>query len=424
MRVKHLLIILLVSVILGPLSATGLVITYVSDGTLGLQMDSKSVRYQLSIQRTQEGFLLKAPPFLEADISSILHIGELQPQGLFTRLLDPMQGNDPTVGYIKGKNLVKNFLPSFNPKISGFSLSLENLELITLGPLLNPVSPTGLGAILGNSKAYAAVLVATQNNVLTQGYIKSFQVNWKELGYGEHMYFSLLGATSTSQLGKVTLKSGAFVQGAYDTKLGGGNTTGIALEGKTQKVKVKYENKLGGVGVKLKELEDKANPQVKSKLTFELDSKVGAKTGVNVRIFGTHLMTTYSKPIYGGNSQQRTIEYTVGLKVKLKAKTDLTITSLNSTAYEGDQGKTSNTVLSAKLELEDGTMQLSTQIHRPLKGECELRNTSLEFSSPHSALEIKNKKVKLKLSWTLKLSNAKLELSIDQNRRLCAQLEL
>ncbi len=416
MRQKTLLTFLLVIVILGQLSATGLVITYVNDRTLGVQLTSESIRYQLAIQMAQDGrYQVKAPPFLEADISNILHIGELQPQGLFTRLLDPMNGNDPTVGYIKGKNLVKNFLPSFNPKISGFSLSLENLELLTLGPLLNPLSPTGIGAILGNSKAYAAVLAATQNNVLTQGYIKGFQVNWKELGYGEHMYFSLLGATASSQIGKVLIKSGIFLQGAYDTKLGGGNTTGVAVEVKTKNAKVKFENKLGGVGVKLKELTEKANPQVKTKLTFTLGSKI--------KIFGSHLMTTYSKPIYGGTSQERTLEYTVGIETKIASK-NLSLSSTNSTSYEPDKGKISNTILSAKAELNKGTVEISTQIHRPLKGECELRNTSLEFTNSHSNLQIKNKKIKLKLTWILNLSNAKLELSIDQNRRLSAQLEL
>lgn len=198
-----------------------LLFTYTSPNVLGISVQTQNVRYQLEIQKTQDGrFLLKAPPFLEADISNILHIGEIQPQGLFTRLLDPMSGNSASVGFIKGKNFVQNFLPSFNPKLSGFTLSLDNVDVITLGPVLNPISPTGIGVILGNNKAYTAVLAATQNNVLTQGYIQSFQVNWKELGYGEHMYFTLLGASSNSELGPITIKSGAFIQGAYDTKLG------------------------------------------------------------------------------------------------------------------------------------------------------------------------------------------------------------
>ncbi len=388
-----------------------LLFTYTNPNILGIRVQTQSVRYQIEIQKTKDGhFLLKAPPFLEADISNILHIGEIQPQGLFSRLLDPMNGNSSSVGFIKGKNFVQNFLPSFNPKLSGFTLSLDNIDVITLGPVLNPISPTGIGMILGNNKAYGAFLVATQNNVLTQGYIQSFQVNWKELGYGEHMYFTLLGASSSTELGPVGIKSGVFVQGAYDTRLGGGNTTGIELKAKIKNAEVSYENKIGGVGVKLRNLEEKANPQVKTTLKFEM--------GNTTKIFGTHQMTTYSKPIYGGNSQERTIEYTVGIKIKM-----FTVKSLNSTIYEGDHGKISNTVLSAKAELDKGTVELSTQIHRPLKGECEIRNTSLEFSNSHSSLQIKNEKVQLKLKWTLPLSYATLELSIDQNRRLSAQLE-
>lgn len=388
-----------------------LLLTYTSPNTLGISVQTQGVRYRLEIQRTQDGhFLLIAPPFLEADISKILHIGEIQPQGLFTRLLDPMSGNSSSVGFIKGKNFVQNFLPSFNPKLSGFTLSMDNVDIITLGPILNSISPTGIGAIVGNSKAYTAILTATQNNILTQGYIQSFQVNWKELGYGEHMYFTLIGASSNTKIGQLTVTSGAFIQGAYDIKLGGGNTTGVELKAKTKNIQVSYENKIGGVGVKLKNLEEKANPQVKSTLKFEL----GEKT----KIFGTHQMTTYSKPIYGGNSQERTIEYTIGLKIK-----KWTVTSLNSTSYEDDCGKICNTVLTAKAELDKGTVTFSTQIHRPLKGKCELRNTSLEFSNSHSNLQIKNEKVKLKLSWTLSLPDANLELSIDQNRRLTAQLE-
>ncbi len=412
MRQKILLLILLCS-LLAPLGAktAKLVATYTTDNTLGLELTAENVRYQLKIQQAQDGrYLLKAPPFLQADIPQFLHVGELQPQGLFSRLLDPMRGNTATIGYLKDTSVSQNFLPSFEPKLSGFELVRDNFELITLSPMFNSNSPTGIGTILGSTHAYAAVLAASQNNILIQKNIKSFQVNWKELGYGQHMFFFLLGANLDSNLAGIQIKSGAFVQGAFDTRLGGGNTTSLAVEAKYNDIGIKYEHKLGGVGVKLKDLEDKANPQEKTILNFEL--------GKQIQILGEYQVTTYSKPIYGGKSQERTSSYLIGVKTKY-----FKITSENLTIYEIDKGKVSYTTLSAKTSIDEKAIKLSTQIYRPSTKSCELHNTSFEMTDEHSTLEILNQKVKLKLNWTVPLSEAKLELSIDQDRRLSAKLE-
>ena len=320
-----------------------------------------------------------------------------------------MAGSSATKGYIKGTNVSKNFIPSLNPKLSGFDLVGENLELISLSPLLNPNSPTGIGAILGSENAYLALMTASQNNILIQKSLTSYQVNWKELGYGQHMFFFLVGANATARLGQIELDSGAFLQGAFDTKLGGGNTTAVALEVKIAFAKIKYERKLGGVGVKLKNLETKANPQIKTSFKFELGE----------RLFGEHKIITYSKPIYGGNSQVRTTSYTVGFKTKY-----FTLTTENSTDYEKDKGKVSYTTLTVKSSLKEKTFELSTQVYRPSTGACELHNTSFELEDEHCTFELKNQKIKLKLAWTIPISNAKLELSINQNRILSAKLEL
>ncbi len=411
MRYKILLTILLFS-LLAPLWSTqaGLVFTYTTNQTLDLELTTQSIRYQLAIEKAKEGgYLLKAPPFLQADISQILHIGEIQPQGLFSRLLDPMDGNSATIGFIKGTNVSKNFIPSLNPKLSGFDLVGENIELIALSPLLNPSSPTGIGTILGTSKAYLALMTASQNNVLIQKSLTSYQVNWKELGYGQHMFFFLIGATNATSFGPIELESGAFLQGAFDTKLGGGNTTAVALEVKTSIANIKYERKLGGVGVKLKNLETKANPQVKTSLKFELGE----------RLFGEHKTITYSKPIYGGNSQEHNTIYKVGFKTKY-----FVISSENSTDYEKDKGKVSYTTLTVKSSLKDKNFELFTQVYRPSTGSCQVHNTGFTVKDSHCNLEMKNKKIKLKLAWAIPISTAKLELSINQDRVLSAQLEL
>ena len=264
---------------------------------------------------------------------------------------------------------------------------------------------------MGNSKAYAALLVASQNNLLIQRNLKSFQVNWKELGYGQHMFFSLIGTTASTKLGTIQISSGAFVQGAFDTKLGGGNTSGISLEVKLTNIEIAFERRLGGVGVKLKTLEAKANPQTITKLEFQLKGRA--------TIFCTYQSTLYSKPIYGGNSQEMLIEYTVGVETNT-----LKISSENVTSYEADKGKVSSTTLTAKANFNNKKMELCTQIYRPLDGPCEIHNTSFVMKDEHCDLEIKNQKIKLKLTWNLRLSNAKLELSIDQNRRFTAQFEL
>ncbi len=138
-------------------------------------VNNSGISYKLVVRQDRDGNLtIESPPFLVADFNGFLRMGELKDDRILSAMLVPYSDVDLSEGFEKGKNLKKLEKLSINPSLSGFALSFDNLDLISLNPVMNPQSPYGFAAILGNSNAFAGFLYACRNEISLRDKVSAF----------------------------------------------------------------------------------------------------------------------------------------------------------------------------------------------------------------------------------------------------------
>ncbi|MBO4424150.1 MAG: hypothetical protein J5768_01415, partial [Spirochaetales bacterium] len=257
-------------------------------------LNTESIAYGFSVRQDRNGmFSIEAPPFFTADFDGMIRIGELKDSGLFTLMISPMDNGNHSTHFIKGKNLQDIRSPSIKPRLSGIAFSFDNLDLITLSPVFNPSSPLGFGAITGFSNAFVGILLASQNNMTIASATEKYQVIWKQLGIGRRMLFTLLGANAEAEILSFTVEGQAFIQSAWDMFLGGGITSGWEIQATSDELKINASRRIGGTGVKLKQLSDNESPADSVSLSADILSMADNKTGLSFR----YESDTFSSPV-------------------------------------------------------------------------------------------------------------------------------
>ena len=400
---------------LSALWSDSLVLTYsqlVRSRDLDIRLNTDSIAYRMTIRQNKDGsFTLLSPPFLVAEFENCLRVGELKDARLLSLMLDPMSTKTDYSGFRKAGNFGHITNPSRNPVLSGLALSFGHLDVFAFTPVLNPKSPSGFGMIAGNSNVFAGLLCATQNRMLVKASAPDLQVNWRQLGIGKNMIFSLIGASSDSVILGMEIKSTIFMQNAFDALLGGGTTIGWSVEARTDKLTLSLCQKTGGFGVKLKRLTDDLSPKE------SFGAQLTARSGKDLSLDVGYRSDTYEMPVYGGNSQRREISYEIGASWKkdsLKVK--------NTTSFDLDRGKVQRTeyVLSVK-EL-GAELEASFTLNRPLGCSSYPSGAKLKVNTEHAKLTAADNKVLLEMSWNLKREDYELGVSIDQDRRITARL--
>lgn len=354
-------------------------------------------------------FIVKTPPFVCLNFSTFVLAGELNTKGLLSLMIDPFSSSFSYKGFNKGSNVALPDNPALKPKLSGITISGENIDIIALNSILNPSSPNGFGVILGDEKSYAAFLTASQNNILIHNNTPNLQLNWKHLGYGKHMFFSLAGSTFSMTIGSLIIKGMFFLQNAWDIYLGGGSSTGIGLKIKAPNATIEVDHRLGGVGVKLKDLYESENPT--NRLT--LDCNFGANKA-NYKIDCRYSQTTFALPSYGGESQEMKIEFRTGFSLK-----DFHVTCTNTTHYETDKGKSSFSFFEASYKLNSVKIEFSSTLNRPIDEDCFLSGTTVSISNKNATLSIKGEKTLLQYNFEFQfLQKATAKVTIDQDRAI------
>ncbi len=370
-----------------------------------LKADVGEVRTFLEISQDEDKrIVLKAPPFASMDISDMLLVGELTTKGLLSLTLDPFNGPIPYKGFEKNGNVSIPSNLSLSPTLSGMAFCMENLDIVALNPVFNPDSPMGLGFVIGNERAFASVLTASQNNVLILRTVPRLQVDWKHLGYGRHMFFSMVGTSFKGNVSSLGIEGSFFLQNAWDRYLGGGTNVGMGMKLGFCDMTVELERHLGGIGVKLKALDGKPNPVE--------DISISCSLGRSFTMGCSYSRTSFAPPLYGGLSQEHLVEFGVSFKHE-----GFSISCTNCTHYETDRGKSPYSIIEASWKIVDAKLKFSTRLERPLDEEPGFNESSFSFSDSCAQLKASNGKVTLKFKFTvIHEMPYDLEMTIDQDR--------
>ena len=401
--------------LLSALWSDNLVLTYsqlVRSRDLDVRLNTDSIAYRMTIRQNKDGsFTLLSPPFLVAEFENSLRVGELKDARLLSLMLDPMSTKMDYSGFKKAGNFAHITNPTRNPVLSGLALSFEHLDVFAFTPVLNPKSPSGFGLIAGNSNVFAGLLCAAQNRMLVRASAPDLQVNWRQLGIGKNMIFSLIGASSDSVILGMEIKSTIFMQNAFDALLGGGTTIGWSVEAQTDILNLSLYQKTGGFGVKLKRLTDDLSPK------DSFGANLTAKGGKDLKLDVGYRSDTYEVPVYGGNSQRREISYEIGAswrKDSLKVK--------NSTSFDLDRGKVQKTEYVLSVKEFGAELEASFTLNRPLGCPDYPSGAKIKVNTEHAKLTAADNKVLIEMSWNLKREDYELGVSIDQDRRITASL--
>ena len=378
-------------------------------------LNTENISYCFSVRQDRNGmFSIEAPPFFTADFDGMIRVGELKDSGLFTLMISPMDHGNRSTHFIKGKNLQNIRSPSINPRLSGIAFSFDNLDLITLSPVFNPSSPLGFGAIAGNSNAFAGILLASQNNKTIDSATEKYQVNWKQLGIGRRMLFTLLGANAEANILSFTVEGQAFIQSAWDMYLGGGITSGWEIKASSDALEIKASRRIGGTGVKLKQLSDDESPADSVRLSAEILSITDTKTGLSV----SYDSDTYSSPIYGGKSQRREISFALEV-----SKGPFSLQADNRTLYDVDRGKIESTRYLLSLDKDDVLIQAEFTLSRPDGLPIKAEDGRLRIRTENASLSVTKSKTELELSWEHTENGVTFRASINQDRLVTASLK-
>lgn len=380
-----------------------------SSKDLSIRICSKSIAYELLVRQTQSGrFTLVAPPFLCANIGDTLIIGELRSQGVLSLMLEPYSTNEVPYSFRPKSSLKTIQNPSQNPTLSGIALCFDHMDIVTLSPTMNPKSPLGMGLVAGNANAFSALMCVSQNEMAIENAKAPFQQNWTDTGLGRLMVFSIIGANADVKLDDFEVQSSAFVQNAWDRLLGGGTSLGWNIRVQSERMDTTMERRLGGNGESLKGTGsyDRPSERMKMRLLLQDGFKDKAMT------FGYEVQT-YEIPIYGGQSQRRTIQWDVGV-----ALWQLKISASSKTAYDADCGKVSDTTYLVATQRDNITMSAGFKLNRTQGKSPYLSDANLKIEAPRAKLEIKGARTYLEMSWQGCIDDIKIKVSVDQDRYL------
>lgn len=384
--------------------------------TLTLKTDVGVVRTFLEITQDESKRIeLKAPPFASIDVSGVLYIGELTAKGLFALMLDSFNGPIPYKGFGKNGNISILSNLSLAPKLSGMALCAENLDVVALNPVFNPNSPLGFGFVMGNERAFVSFLTASQNSVLMLKTAPKLQVDWKYLGYGRHMFFSMVGTSFKGNVSSLGVEGSFFLQNAWDLLLGGGTSVGMGAKLELGDMKVEFDRRLGGVGVTLRTLYEEHRP------IEELS--ISCKLGTSFEISCKYSSTTFAAPLYGGRSQERTERFGTSLRHR-----GLSVEVEGNLLFESDRGRRSYTDIGIGFKGiagEDADIGLQTRIERSQGRMQSIGDTTLTFSCGHAKLKAKGDEVALEYSYSVPLTcDRTLAVSVNQDRTVTLRLSL
>ncbi|MCF0237012.1 MAG: hypothetical protein HUK24_00315 [Sphaerochaetaceae bacterium] len=234
-----------------------------------------------------------------------------------------------------------------------------------------------------------------------------WQLDWNSSGLGNDMFLFLGSFEKNIRFFNGSLLFNGFVQKAFDLLLGGGCTIGFNCSYTTKIGTLTYSNTIGGKGPRIGSIGEVENPTNKTTVAFE--SK-------NSNLHLTYNDTVYKAPIYGGNSQRKTIEYTTKFIFS-----PLSFIISHNTLYEKDFGRTSFSLYNLKLsqtKIYSVPVSFDTGItfNRIVDSVGQWNNGYISISFPNGTFYSKGNKYNINLSYSWKLEDVTLKMSLTQDR--------
>lgn len=397
-------------------SGNDLTLTYrqlKSSRVLDFKVNSQSIVYQMSLKQTNDGYFeMEAPPFFCANLDNTLIIGELKDQGIFSAMLDPFSSEASSLSWKRNGNLKTVRSPSLKPKLSGLAVCFDKIDIIALSPMMNKRAPLGAGFIIGDSNAFAGMLYASQNNVFLSGSDTGFLVNWNNLGIGKDMVFTILGANAQAEIAGAEIRAWAYIQSAWDLLLGGGTTCAWQLDLATDEVRMSASRLLGGTGISLKYEDGTEKPQ--ENLTLE-GRFASDDSGISLK----YECETFEVPVFGGQSQKRSIKWEVGAKAF-----DLDLKCTNTTSFDKDKGVISGSTYLIGTERDNLKAEVSFTLNRPTSGGYYASGGKLTLKAPKATLEMAAERTELEMNWEKDIEDIKMKVSVNQDRYLSVSITI
>lgn len=378
---------------------------------LEARFNSEVIQFNIALKQKKDGMVeLQMPPFFSINVKNVLKIGEIRDARIFSVLINPSLDVDLSGGFKKGGNVKQIESLSMKPALSGFALNFKYLDLIALNPILNKKSPIGFGAIAGNSKVFAGVMVAGQNDMTLKAFPEIYQLDWGRTGAGRTIIFSILGAVADGQIASLKVKSYAFVQNAWDIRLGGEASTGYYVKVDTGSIYANLQRKLLGSSPRLKIVGVAENPD------DEIQVGVGM-SGRDLEMYVEYGSMLYGRPIYGGSSQRRVIE------LKTEVKTNyFSFKVVHSTNFEENFGKVSESKYEIRTEVFGAKLSLKTTMDRRIESPCQFINTTIGLTTKYLKFSFGNDGVCVELSFEVVTEEWTVRFSIDQDRMVKASV--
>lgn len=355
--------------------------------SLTTTINNNGLSYYMNLKEGERGFLLTAPPVFSYNNEN-WYLGEIKPSGLFSFMLDP---DSSVFDYLNTKAFSKVSSPSLKPKYKGVAKSFNagNVAVIL---------PNGLYADTRVGKTYVGILVE-YGEKRESGTFMPYWEDEKTSGWNAR---GIVGFNDSFTKGSFTMKNSAFCIESF--KFGLSGTLGWNCE-----------LRLDSVGFKIFRRIDSSSaekPVLHYGYSIDLENIC---IGYDIAMF--------QKPVYGGTAQKKTLEFSTSYTGNY-----LELSMANKTTGEVDFGKSSTTLYSALLKLENSEILANIGINRMKDSSISFNKLNVKINTLNAMFGVSGTKFIMNLDFTdlftIFRKNAEFKLTINQDRACSISLRL
>ncbi len=377
------------------------------DRSFTFNVNENLFRFAVKFKQTEDGFSISSVPSVsaEADIEGVgsIRLGELRDSGVFSLLLNPAKFGD--IADFTKKRLKSITTPSLNPALSGIAFTSKYVDVIALSPVISPSAPLGFAVLGGNNRIFGGILHSTVNEKQLVKVGDNWMYDWNSLGCGTDTYMGVVGAKSEFEFLKATVKTSAFVQRAFDRRLGSGGTAGYDLRVGFNGGEFSFYRRLSTPSVHLKTFGERRTPSDFSNVNLSLYGKsvsyvIGFKNSL------------YGQPVFGGEAQQKDIVWHQSLQAGM-----FFVSSEFTCEFQQTTGKVVYSDYTAGMRFLGNVISFSVR-NQGTEGDLRtFTDVKVRFYGSGFSCTWKNGKLNMSVSFDV-LKDPHIRISINQDREV------